>query len=70
MPARRRGRDKPGLIAGDFHAVFQRSSDKELNGPGVQMALWLAVQELKEENDELKQLVCEDHSDSPVCAGV
>jgi len=33
---------------------FERGSDKQLNGNEVQMALWLAVQELKAENNELK----------------
>ncbi len=43
-----------GLIAEDFHVIFERGSDKQLNGNEVQMALWLAVQELKAENNELK----------------
>lgn len=49
--------DKIGLIAEDFHMIFGRGSDKELSGQEVQMALWLAVQELKKENDDLKARV-------------
>jgi hypothetical protein len=72
-----------------------RGSDKEINGQEVQMALWLAVQELKkesevksgvieklkaekdadirkleEENEELKQAVCEVNPQAHVCMGV
>jgi hypothetical protein len=45
--------NKMGLIAEDFYEIFGRGSAKELNGQEVQMALWLAVQELKTENDKL-----------------
>jgi len=38
--------DRIGLMAEDFHQVFQRGSDQLLSGQEVQMALWLAVQEL------------------------
>ncbi len=48
-------KNKLGLIAEDFHTVFRRGSDKEINGQEVQMALWLAVQELKAVNDVLKR---------------
>jgi len=47
--------DKMGLIAEDFHTVFGRGSDKEISGQEVTMALWLAVQELTEENGKLKE---------------
>ena len=47
--------DKLGLIAEDFHGVFGRGSDKVINGQEVQMALWLAVQELTAQNRELQQ---------------
>jgi len=47
-------KNKIGLIAEDFHVIFERGSDKQLNGNEVQMALWLGIQELKAENNELK----------------
>ena len=50
-------KNRMGLIAEDFHTVFERGSDKELNGNEVQMALWLAVQELVKENEKLKQRI-------------
>src|SRR6185295_544914 len=46
-------KDKIGLMAEDFHTVFGRGSDKMLNGQEVQMALWLAVQELTAQNKQL-----------------
>lgn len=55
-------RDRIGLVAEDFHQVFERGSDKELNGHEVTMALWLAVQELSAEVEELKS------SQSEACA--
>jgi len=60
-------KDKMGLIAEDFYTVFGRGSDKILRGPEVDMAMWLAIQELKKENDELKSLVCLDHPGAEVC---
>ncbi len=39
-------KDRLGLMAEDFHQIFGRGSDKALNMGEVQMALWLAVQEL------------------------
>lgn len=45
--------DKMGLMAEDFHRIFGRGSDKLLNGQEVQMALWIAVQELARRNEEL-----------------
>lgn len=47
-------KDKLGLIAEDFHTVLGRGSDKTINGQDVEMTLWLAVQKLHEENQELK----------------
>lgn len=47
-------KDKLGLMAEDFHQVFGRGSDKLINNGEVQMALWLAVQNLIGEVDELK----------------
>jgi len=46
-------KDKIGLMAEDFHTVFGRGSDKMLNGQEVEMALWLAVQELTAQNKQL-----------------
>jgi len=39
-------KDRIGLIAEDFHEVFARGSEKYIDGNEVQMALWLAVQQL------------------------
>jgi len=47
-------KDRIGLMAEDFHQVFERGSDKELNGQEVTMALWLAVQELSAQVEALK----------------
>jgi hypothetical protein len=46
-------KDKIGLMAEDFHTIFGRGSDKLLNGQDVEMALWLAVQQLTTQNKEL-----------------
>jgi len=48
-------KNKLGLIAEDFHMIFERGSEKEIRGQEVQMALWLTAQELIKENQELKQ---------------
>ncbi|MEM1182310.1 MAG: tail fiber domain-containing protein, partial [Acidobacteriota bacterium] len=48
-------KDKLGLMAEDFHSVFGRGEDTMINGQEVQMALWLAVQELTAQNRELTQ---------------
>ncbi len=47
-------KDRVGLIAEDFHQVFERGSDKTIDGNEVQMALWLAVQELTARVKELE----------------
>ena len=47
--------DKMGLVSEDFHTVFERGSDKKISGQEVQMALWLAVQELTKENEDLRK---------------
>ena len=47
-------KDRLGLIAEDFHKIFARGSDKEINGQEVQMALWLSVQKLTAENSQLR----------------
>ncbi len=45
--------DRIGLMAEDFHQIFNRGTETLLSGQEVQMALWLAVQELaKRINDE------------------
>ena len=46
-------KDRIGLIAEDFHQVFERGDAKYINGSEVQTALWLAVQELAAKNKEL-----------------
>ena len=48
-------KDAIGLMAEDFHQIFGRGSDKMLSGHEVQVALWLAVQELAEQNRELTE---------------
>ncbi len=48
-------KDRLGLMAEDFHAVFERGSDKVIDGNEVQMALWLAVQELTAQNKSLQE---------------
>jgi len=49
--------DRIGLVAEDFHQVFERGSDAELNGQEVQLAMWLAIQQLIEQNRELREEV-------------
>lgn len=44
-----------GLMAEDFHQVFGRGSDKMLSGHEVQLAMWLAIQELAADNDRLER---------------
>jgi len=51
-----------GLMAEDFHEIFHRGSDKELSGYEMQVAMWLAIQELDarhqkliEQNNQLRQ---------------
>jgi hypothetical protein len=46
-------KDKIGLMAEDFHTVFGNGSNKTINGQDVEMALWLAVQELTARNKDL-----------------
>ena len=55
-------KDKLGLMAEDFHQVFERGSDKTINGQEVQMALWLAVQELEKRSTEQKKLIDQQQS--------
>jgi hypothetical protein len=50
-------KNRMGLIAEDFHTIFQRGSEKEINGQEVQMALWMAIQKLYAQNKELSQKV-------------
>ncbi len=52
-------KDRLGLIAEDFHQVFARGSEKYIDGQEVQMALWLAVQQLTEQNKQLANRVNE-----------
>jgi hypothetical protein len=46
-------KDVMGLVAEDFHQVFNRGDDKHINGQEVEMALWMAVQKLTAENKAL-----------------
>jgi hypothetical protein len=48
-------KDRVGLIAEDFHQVFERGDEKYIDGSEVQLALWMAVQELTKQNKELKE---------------
>ncbi|HYC88859.1 MAG TPA: tail fiber domain-containing protein [Thermoanaerobaculia bacterium] len=48
-------KDRVGLMAEDFHGVFGRGSDKVIDGNEVQMALWMAVQQLTEQNKQLQE---------------
>lgn len=48
-------KDRVGLMAEDFHQVFGRGSDKVIDGNEVQMALWMAVQQLTAQNRELQE---------------
>lgn len=48
-------KDRMGLIAEDFHQVFDRGDEKMIDGHEVQMALWLAVQELTATNKALTE---------------
>jgi hypothetical protein len=45
--------DRIGLIAEDFHTVFERGNEKYIDGSEVQIALWMAVQKLTEQNKVL-----------------
>ena len=55
--------DRIGLIAEDFHQVLGRGSEKEINGHEVQSVLWMAVQELAEENRTLKEQLNKSEAD-------
>lgn len=46
-------KDVMGLMAEDFHGIFGRGSEKTISGQEVDMALWLAVQQLAAGNKEL-----------------
>jgi hypothetical protein len=48
-------KDRIGLIAEDFHGVLGRGDEKYINGSEVQVALWLAVQQLTAENKALTE---------------
>jgi hypothetical protein len=48
-------KNRVGLMAEDFHTVLGRGSDKVIDGNEVQMALWMAVQQLTEQNKQLQQ---------------
>lgn len=44
-----------GLMAEDFHQVFERGPETRLSGHEIQLALWLAVQELAARSEELSE---------------
>jgi hypothetical protein len=48
-------KDRIGLMAEDFHQVFGRGDEKYIDGGDVQIALWMAVQQLTAANRELQQ---------------
>jgi hypothetical protein len=48
-------KDRIGLIAEDFHEVLGRGDEKYINGGEVQVALWLAVQQLTAQNKALTE---------------
>ena len=47
-------KDSMGLIAEDFHQVFGRGSDKVISDREMQMAMWLAIQQLTGQVKDLK----------------
>ncbi len=48
-------KNRIGLIAEDFHEVLGRGDEKYINGGEVQVALWLAVQQLTAQNKALTE---------------
>jgi hypothetical protein len=46
-------------MAEDFHEIFRRGSERTLSGQEVEMALWLAVQELTARNEQLARRLSE-----------
>jgi hypothetical protein len=48
-------KDRLGLIAEDFHEVLGRGDEKYISGGDVQVALWLAVQQLTAQNKVLTE---------------
>lgn len=46
-------KDRIGLMAEDFHQVLGRGSETQLSGHDIQVALWLAVQELTARTEDL-----------------
>jgi hypothetical protein len=48
-------KDRIGLIAEDFHEVLGRGDEKYIDGGEVQVALWLAVQQLTAQNKALTE---------------
>lgn len=51
-----------GLIAQDFYGVFERGKNTEINGQDVQMALWMGVQQLHKDNNQLNTRINERDS--------
>jgi len=50
-------REVVGLIAQEFYPVLERGVDTEINGQDVQMALWMGVQELHKNDQEVETLI-------------
>jgi hypothetical protein len=48
-------KNRVGLMSEDFHEVFGRGPDEVIDGNEVQMALWMAVQQLIAQNKELQE---------------
>jgi hypothetical protein len=48
-------KNRLGLMAEDFHTILGRGSDKVIDGNEVQMTLWMAVQQLTEQNKQLQE---------------
>lgn len=51
--------DRLGLVAEDFHHVFGRGSNQLIQGGEVEMALWLAVQRLTRDKENLEARLAE-----------
>jgi len=60
-------KDHLGVIAEDFHTVLERGNPEQVKGDDAIWALWLAVQELTRENEQLKAAVCKDRPHEPFC---
>ena len=48
-------KNRMGLIAEDFHTILGRGSEEQIDGQELQSVLWLAVQQLSQENKKLRR---------------